>query len=227
MAKANITGLDKEGTYRSLSGAASENIFIGRASAAGFFCFFKVWRDMPYDAILDYKGILYRVEVKGSAGNNFDISRGGRSGQQIDRTADNRKRPIDRNDCDFVVCVDTNTNDCYIVPVDFIEIVGGTNFSKTCLAQFKEKWELFMLTDGSLNKAQAQDGLKKLTITEIQTLATNLSVTVPGDAMKISGKQITKTGEDGRKTKKPVYITEEKDKTIIAIWKHFCEQFDS
>ena len=43
MAKSNITGLDKEGTYRSLSGAASENIFIGRASAAGFFCFFKGW----------------------------------------------------------------------------------------------------------------------------------------------------------------------------------------
>lgn len=39
MAKPNITGLDKEGTYRSLSGAASENIFIGRASAAGFLLF--------------------------------------------------------------------------------------------------------------------------------------------------------------------------------------------
>lgn len=227
MAKTNITGLDKEGTYRSLSGAASENIFIGRASAAGFFCFFKVWRDMPYDAILDYKGTLYRVEVKGSAGNSFDISRGGRSGKQIDRTAGNRERPINRNDCDFVVCVDTNTNDCYIVPVDFIEIVGGTNFSKTCLAQFKEKWELFMLTDGSLDKAQAQDGLKKLTVAGIQTLAANLSVIVPGDAIKISGKQITEIGEDGRRTRKPVYITEEKDKTIISIWKHFCEQFDS
>lgn len=70
---------------------------------------------MPYDAILDYNGTLYRVEVKGSAGSRFDISRGVRSGQQIDRTANSRKRPINRNDCDFVACVDTNTNDCYIV----------------------------------------------------------------------------------------------------------------
>jgi len=214
MAKTNITGLDKEGTYRSLSGAASENIFIGRASAAGFFCFFKVWRDMPYDAILDYKGTLYRVEVKGSAGNNFDISRGGRSGQQIDRSADNRKRPINRNDCDFVVCVDTNTNDCYIVPVDFIEIVGGTNFSKTCLAQFKEKWELFMLTDGSLEKAQSQDGLNKLSLADVQSLAASLSVTVPSGNIKIRGKQKT-------------LIADDKKKTVVSIWEHFCKQFDS
>ena len=214
MAKANITGLDKEGTYRSLSGAASENIFIGRASAAGFFCFFKVWRDMPYDAILDYQGTLYRVEVKGSAGTNFDISRGGRSGKQIDKSAKSRKRPINREDCDFVVCVDTNTNDCYIVPVDFIEVAGGMSFSKTCLAQFKEKWELFMLTDGALNKAHAQDGLNKLPLADVQSIAVRLSVTVPGGDVKIQGK---------RKT----LIKDEKKKTVLSIWEHFCEQFDS
>lgn len=214
MAKANITGLDKEGTYRSLSGAASENIFIGRASAAGFFCFFKVWRDMPYDAILDYKGTLYRVEVKGSAGTNFDISRGGRSGKQIDKSAKSRKRPINREDCDFVVCVDTNTNDCYIVPVDFIEVAGGMSFSKTCLAQFKEKWELFMLTDGSLDKAHAQDGLNKLPLADVQSIAASLSVTVPGGDVKIRGKGKT-------------LITDEKKKTVLSIWEHFCKQFDS
>lgn len=210
MAKANITGLDKEGTYRSLSGAANENIFICRASAAGFFCFFKVWRDMPYDAILDYKGTLYRIEVKGSAGNSFDISRGGRSGQQIDRSAGSRKRPINRNDCDFVVCIDTNTNDCYIVPVDFIEIVGGTNFSKTCLVQFKEKWGLFMLTDGHLKKAWAQDGLNKLPPEDIQSLAKSLSVTVPSKDIKIRGKQ-------------KAVISDKRKKTVLFIWAHFCE----
>lgn len=210
MAKSNITGLDKEGTYRSLSGAASENIFIGRASAAGFFCFFKVWRDMPYDAILDYKGTLYRVEVKGSAGSNFDISRGGRSGRQIDKAAKSRKRPINREDCDFVVCVDANTNECYVVPVDFIEIAGGMSFSKTCLAQFKEKWELFMLTDSHLGKAQAQDGLNKLPLADVQTLATSLSITVPSEKIKIQGK---------RKTQ----ISDTKKKTIISIWEHFCK----
>ena len=41
----NITGV-AEGSYRSLNGAADESIFQGRASKAGYFCFFKVWRDM-------------------------------------------------------------------------------------------------------------------------------------------------------------------------------------
>ena len=59
----NITGV-AEGSYRSLNGAADESIFQGRASKAGYFCFFKVWRDMPYDAVLDHAGTLYRVEVK-------------------------------------------------------------------------------------------------------------------------------------------------------------------
>lgn len=210
MSKTNITGLEKEGTYRSLSGAASENIFIGRASAAGFFCFFKVWRDMPYDAILDYNGTLYRVEVKGSAGNNFDISRGGRSGKQIDKSAKSRKRPINREDCDFVVCVDTNTNECYIVPVDFVEVAGGMSFSKTCLDQFKEKWELFMLTDGHLGKTQAQDGLNKLTLTDVRTLATCLSVTVPNGDIKVHGKRKTLISDDHKKT-------------VLSIWAHFCK----
>lgn len=57
----NITGLDAEGTFRSLNGAADENVFIGKASKAGFFCFFKVWRDMPYDAVLDYEHILLKA----------------------------------------------------------------------------------------------------------------------------------------------------------------------
>lgn len=35
----DLTGVDlkKEGSFRSLNGAADENIFIGRASKAGFF----------------------------------------------------------------------------------------------------------------------------------------------------------------------------------------------
>lgn len=50
----DVTGVDskKNGSFRSLNGAADENIFTGRASKAGFYCFFKVWRDMPYDAVL-------------------------------------------------------------------------------------------------------------------------------------------------------------------------------
>lgn len=42
---------------------------------------------MPYDAVLDYEHILYRVEVKGSSSGTYNLTRGGRSGAQIDRHA--------------------------------------------------------------------------------------------------------------------------------------------
>ena len=214
MQKINITNLDKEGTFRSLNGAASENIFIGKASAAGFFCFFKAWRDMPYDAIVDYKGILYRVEVKGSANSVFDISRGGRSGRQISRDAESRKRPIERSDCDFVVCVDANNNDCYIVPVDFIEIVGGETFSKTCISQFKEKWELFLHSETRLTGEQTRDGLQSLDLPVLQEIAERLGAVIPTGQMKIKGVR--------RSNSRSGIITDEKSKVILAIWEKLC-----
>lgn len=141
----NITNLDERGIYRSLNGAADENIFIGRASKAGYFCFFKVWRDMPYDAVLDYNNVLFRVEVKGTSTGRLDATRGGRSGKQIvkDEAAD-RTRIIERDDCDFIVGVDSRNGTCYIVPVDFIQIVGNRSIQLDALNAFKEKWALFM-----------------------------------------------------------------------------------
>lgn len=47
----NITGLDAEGTFRSLNGAADENVFIGKASKAGFFCFFNLVLNKPSGGI--------------------------------------------------------------------------------------------------------------------------------------------------------------------------------
>ena len=164
--KKNITGLDAAGTFRSLKGAADENIFIGRASQAGFFCFFKVWRDMPYDAVLDYDGVLYRVEVKGSSSDSFNVTRGSRSGKQIVKGAGvSRTRLLDREDCDFVVCVDSNSGDCYIVPEDIVRVADRQNLNKTTLEPFKEKWELFMYDTGNLQSAGGiavpSNGMKK------------------------------------------------------------------
>ncbi len=72
----NITGLDNAGTFRSLNGAADENVFTGKASKAGFFCFFKVWRDMPYDAVLvltfNYKEANKTVTLSEVNGSNIE-----------------------------------------------------------------------------------------------------------------------------------------------------------
>ena len=206
----NITGLDTSGTFRSLNGAADENIFIGKASKAGFFCFFKVWRDMPYDAVLDYGNILYRVEVKGSSSGTYVLTRGGRSGAQIDRDAEDRTRRITREDCDFVVCVDSNNGDCFILPVDILDVTERQSFGTRALQPFKEKWNLFMYDSHRLTGAQIRDGLLALNLTELQAIATRIGADVPSDDFRPQGT----TG---------LRISDEKQKTILAIWYKLCE----
>ena len=204
----NITSIE-DGKYRSLNGAADENVFIGKASKAGFFCFFKVWRDMPYDAVLDHEGILYRVEVKGSSTGKFDLTRGGRSGAQINRAAESRKRRIERIDCDFVVCVDSGNGDCYVLPVDILDIVKRNNLSDKFLAPFKEKWKLFIHGDNRLGGALTRDGLCTLSLEELNSIAKQLDIIVPKNAIKFTkGNRIT--------------ISDEREKAIMKIWLELC-----
>lgn len=205
----NITGLDNAGTFRSLNGAANESIFQGRASKAGYFCFFKVWRDMPYDAVLDHDGNMYRVEVKGTNGDHFDVTRGGRSGAQIKR-GKSRERLIKRDDCDFVVGVDSANGDCYIIPTDIIEIINRKSLHKEAVIDFKEKWDLFKFEGdncGSVNrmtKEQTRDGLRNLPLAEVNTIASGLGVTIPAGDIKINRHR--------------VYLSDPMDKLIYAIW---------
>ena len=211
----NITA-QSEGTYRSLNGAADVNVFIGKATKAGFFLFFKAWRDMPYDAVLDHKGILFRVEVKGASANKagktqFNVTRGGRSGAQIDRSAPSRTRLISRSDCDFVVGVNSDNGDCYIIPTDFIEIADRQNLTTRSVEMFKEKWKLFTFgtQSGRLTGEDTRDGLRNKELPELQQIGTNLGVVLPAGNYKIPG--TTKI------------VSDEKDKWILLIWKKLCE----
>lgn len=210
----DIVGVDavKYGTFRSLNGAADENIFQGRASKAGFYCFFKVWRDMPYDAVLDYKGILYRIEVKGSSNRTFDVTRGTRSGKQIVKTpGTSRKRTLSREDCDFVVGVDSNTGDCYIIPEDVIQIMGLNKVGTKNLDDFKEKWGLlvFLTAKNILTEKQTRDGLMNEDPAELERLISTLGIDVPADSIRIG------------KTK--AVIQDQRHKMIYLIWKKIAE----
>ena len=210
----DLTGLDKikEGTFRSLNGAADENIFIGRASKAGFFCFFKVWRDMPYDAVLDYNGILYRIETKGSSGSSFNVTRGTRSGRQIKKT-DSRERVIDRFDCDFVIGVDSNNGDCYVIPTDLIEILDKKNLSKNFLKEYRENWKLLMFDSNYLTKEQTRDGLMNEADAVLDSLVKTLKIVVPKSDIKVPYLQQT-------------YICDSRQKKIYMIWNKIAENLN-
>ena len=205
----DLTGVDviKRGTFRSLNGAADESIFTGRASKAGFYCFFKVWRDMPYDAVLDYDGILYRVEVKGSSNNIFNVTRGTRSGKQI-KKGTSRTKILSRDDCDFLVAVDSNTGDCYIVPEDIVLSIGLQNLSSKTLQHFKEKWKLFMYNEYKFKKEWTRDGLLELDNTTLNNIAKSCGISIP----------VADYSVPGTKTK----IKDAKKKTVYLIWEHIA-----
>ena len=225
----DLTGVDakKLGTFRSLNGAADESIFQGRASKAGFYCFFKVWRDMPYDAVLDYEGVLYRIEVKGSSGDSFDLTRGSRSGQQINRGI-SRTRHLSREDCDFVVAIDSNNGDCYILPEDVVEIAGeamekyqisrnskSRSFAlyKNHIGVFKEKWKLMMgkaNSPNSLSPEQTRDGLRKMPQNDLIALTQLLKVSVPSGDLRIGKTQMK--------------ITKWRDKAVFLIWQKIAQK---
>lgn len=205
----DLTGVDsiKKGTFRSLNGAADENIFTGRASKAGFYCFFKVWRDMPYDAILDYKGTLYRVEVKGGSDKKFNVTRGTRSGKQI-MPGTSRTKLLSRDDCDFVVGVDSNSGDCYIVPEDVVLAIGRNNLSAKTLASFKEKWQLFMYDVYNFKKEWTKDGLLNMNADQLTELAQTIGITIPSADYSVPGTHAKIQGD--------------KEKTVYLIWEHIA-----
>lgn len=201
----NITGLDREGSFRSLNGAADESIFIGRASKAGLYCFFKVWRDMPYDAVLEYNRVLFRVEVKGTTTNSINVTRGSRSGAQIDRGAENRTRVIAREDCDFVVGVYGSNGDCYVIPTDIIEVLNKQSLSLMALEPYKEKWHLFMGGRLPIDLTIARDGLMGMSIRELRHIATQLEITIPAGPIRPRGTR-------------GLLIEDEKEKLVLLIW---------
>lgn len=166
---------------------------------------------MPYDAVLDYNGVLYRVEVKGSSGTSFSVTRGSRSGKQISRDAESsRTRVLSREDCDFVICVDSNKGDCYIVPEDVIEIIGNNSLGYNALKSYREKWKLFMYGINGLTKEQTRDGLRGLTQTELMELAERLGIDIPVAVIKADG------------TMKA--IEDEKGKIIYTVWREIAKR---
>ena len=121
------------------------------------------------------------------------------------------RRRIERGDCDFVVCVDSNNGDCFILPVDILDITKRQNFGARALEPFKEKWQLFIHNDATrLTGAQTRDGLLALSLTELQSIATRIGAIVPAEDFRPKGT----TG---------LRISDEKEKTILAIWSKLCE----
>ena len=164
------------GSFRSIAGYASESLVVGRAMLCGFIIFVKAWRDSKYDAVLDAHGALYRIEIKGTAGDSdISTSSGGRSGQQISREAESREKPLSTEDCDWLIATTSMDGICWVVPVEFIEILGLMKLTIRDIDLFKEKWAIFNSVDPNI-QPYLKNGYKKVPISKLESIADNLGV---------------------------------------------------
>lgn len=138
----NITKIEG-GNYRTINGNADELIGIGRCIKAGFACSKVEVTNGRYDAVIDPgKGKrLLRVQIKGAGNGSVSLTGGGRSGKQISREVRSRTYKYTSKDCDLILVVDSNTSECYIIPIKDIGDWGTTK-SLSKLQEYKENWNI-------------------------------------------------------------------------------------
>ena len=175
----NSAGLPP-GNYRSIAGYAAESLAIGRALQCGYNLFFKAWRDSPYDGVLDFDGVLFRVEIKGTTTDSLSVTSGGRAGAQISREAEDRSHIISPQQVDILIGVNNLNGDCYIIHTELLSIFNQQSLSLEKIQLFKEKWHIFK---GSTRNGQQlfttndiKVGFLNRSLADLQNIATNLGI---------------------------------------------------
>jgi hypothetical protein len=206
----NIANLPK-GSYRSIAGYASESLVVGRAMLCGYIIFVKAWRDSKYDAVLDANGSLFRIEIKGTAGTStISTSSGGRSGEQINRAAKSREFPLSKVDCDWLIATTSMDSQCWVIPIEFVEILGVKSIKIPHLEIFKEKWSVFVTQDPNV-KPYLKSGFRDLDDVKIQKIANSMGIDLAIASEKYSF-------DPSNKRLKKKYEMTPKDRLVIAIW---------
>lgn len=199
-----------DGSYRSIAGYAAESLVVGRAMICGYIIFVKAWRDSKYDAVLDAHGTLYRIEIKGTTKDtDITTSSGGRSGQQISREVESREKPLSTIDCDWLIATTSMDGVCWIVPIEFIEILGLMKLTIRDIDLFKEKWGIFNSTDPNI-QPYLKDGFQKLSVKNKEQIAKNLGINILSLDMTFS------FNKQNKRLKK--YKLTYDNALVIAIW---------
>lgn len=133
------------GTMTANAGDSAQFLFISRAILAGYNCSNVDVRSSRYDAVIDYEGDIFKVQVKGISGNTISFKDRDRGGIGIDSTnVHNIGKIITKEDCDIYVAVDKQVGICYIIPMNEIDKKYSPkekisiNISE--LEEYKENW---------------------------------------------------------------------------------------
>ena len=89
------------------------------------------------------------------------VTSGGRSGKQIDKTADSREKVLSTEDCDFVIGTHSMNAKCWIIPVEVVSIARRLSLHPKFLENFEEKWEIFMYHDENISVTDIKNGFEQ------------------------------------------------------------------
>jgi hypothetical protein len=142
----NLNGINT-GVMTANAGDSAQFLFLARAILVGLNCSNVDVRSSRYDAIVDYKKKLYRIQVKGVSGTSISFKDRDRGGQGIDTSHErNRGKRITKEDCDIYVAVDKTVGLCYLIPMEWVEDLPEEKINSVSLIEvdeFKEYWTIF------------------------------------------------------------------------------------
>jgi hypothetical protein len=141
----NIINVES-GTMTANAGDSAQFLFLSRAILAGYNASNVDVRSSRYDTIIDYKGKLLKVQVKGISSDIISFKDRDRGGQGIDHNHErNKGKRITSKDCDIYVAVDKQVGICYLIPMNVIDTWPDEkiNAVKTSeLLVYKENWKV-------------------------------------------------------------------------------------
>lgn len=142
----NINNVES-GVMTANAGDSAQMLFVGRAILAGFNTSNVDVRASRYDSIVDYKGRLFKIQVKGISGTTISFKDRDRGGRGIDtHNPRNIGKRITSKDCDVYVAVDKQIGTCYLIPMIDIDPWSDDDIKSVnidALKEYKENWDVF------------------------------------------------------------------------------------
>lgn len=141
----NLNNLNS-GVMTANAGDSAQFLFVSRAILAGYNCSNVDVRSSRYDSVIDYKGMIFKVQVKGISGNTISFKDRDRGGRGIDTHNErNVGKRITSADCDIYVAVDKQVGLCYIIPMIDIDPWSDDdikNVNVNELEDYLENWNV-------------------------------------------------------------------------------------
>ena len=139
----NMTNVDS-GIMVANAGDSAQFLFIARAILAGFDSSNVDVRSSRYDCIVEYKGKIFKVQVKGISDSTVHYKDRDRGGAGIDHTNKrNKGRRITKEDCDIYAAVDKKTGVVYLVPISYLENCQKDSEKIEKIKKYREHWNIF------------------------------------------------------------------------------------